>query len=114
MGLNKYFIFLSYSEYHFIYNETSIKRASEQLAKKESHNWESLIGFLDLFILAKCDFVVATFSSNFGRLVYEFMHIDDPNPFNRFKSLDLEYVLHGYNSNIKSKQYNIDLLPFYR
>jgi len=114
MGLNKYFLFFSYSEYRFIYNETSIKRASEQLVQKEAHNWESLIGFLDLFILAKCDFVAATFSSNFGRLVYEFMHIDDPNPFNRFKSLDLDYVLHGYNSNIKSKQYNIDLLPFYR
>ena len=107
MGLNKYFLFFSYSEYHFIYNETSIKRASEQLAQKEAHNWESLIGFLDLFILAKCDFVAATFSSNFGRFVYEFMHIDDPNPFNRFKSLDWKYYIHGYTTNLLSKVYNL-------
>ena len=96
---------LSYPEYRFVYNITSIKRASEQLAEKEAHKWESLIGFLDLFILSRCNFVAATFSSNFGRLIYEFMHVDDPSPFRRYKSLDWKYYIHGYNSDLISRQY---------
>ena len=96
---------LGRQRYTFIYNKTSIQKATEQLSKKLKYKWESLIGFIDLFILTRCNFVAATFSSNFGRLVYEFMHVDDPNPFKRFKSLDTEYFIHGYNSDIISKIY---------
>ena len=83
-------------------------QASKQLKEKASHKWESLIGFLDLFIFAKCDFVVATFSSNFGRLIYEFMHVGQPNPFNRFKSLDQSYSILGYFTNILSNSYSLE------
>ncbi len=64
-------------------------------------------GLNDLFVLSKCDYVVATHSSNFGRLVYELMHIIEPNPFYKFKSLDLNYFIHGYKSNILSRDYSI-------
>ena len=53
---------------------------------------------MDLFILAKCDYVLVTHSSNYGRLVYEFMHIDEPNPFYRLKSMDKSYYIHGYKN----------------
>ena len=71
-------------------------KASEQFEQQASYKWESLIGLIDLFILAKCNYVIATHSSNFGRLVYEYMHIDDPNPFNKFKSVDKTYFIYGY------------------
>ena len=69
--------------------------------------WESLIGFLDLFILSRCNFVALTFSSNFGRLVYELMHVDDPNPFIRYVSLDSKYYIHGFHSDLLTKNYNL-------
>ncbi len=82
-------------------------KASKQKEEKSSYKWESLMGFKDLFVLSKCDFVVATHSSNFGRLVYELMHIIEPNPFYKFKSLDSSYYIHGYKSNILSRDYSI-------
>ena len=70
--------------------------------KKKSYKWESLIGFLDLFVFSQCDFVASTFSSNYGRMIYEMMHVKDLNPFYRFKSLDRAYFIHGYKSNLLS------------
>ena len=58
----------------------------------------------------KCDLVVATHSSNFGRLIYEFMNVDHPNPFNRFKSLDREYFIYGYKNGILSNRYHLTKL----
>ena len=66
-----------------------------------------MIDLLDLFIFSKCDLVIATYSSNFGRLIFEVMHIDDPNPFNRYKSLDSEYFIHGYQNGILTNKYNL-------
>jgi hypothetical protein len=54
-------------------------------------------------IFKKADLVVGTFSSNFGRLVYELMHIEHPNPFVKFISLDKPYFIYGY-SNISSNR----------
>jgi hypothetical protein len=102
-----FFIFFSYKEYDFIYNKNAILKASEQTVQKQAYDWDSLIGLIDLFIFIKCDLVIATHSSNFGRLVYEFMHVDDPNPFNKFKSLDSEYFIYGYNNGILSNKYNL-------
>ena len=86
----------------------SIKQASEQIPQGMGYNWESLIGFLDLFIISRCNFVVVTCTSNFGRLIYEFMHIDDPNPFKRFKSLDINFGVHGYPREVlNSKTYEL-------
>ena len=87
-----------YPEYKFIYDESQIEKASKQLAEKDTYKWESSIGLIDLFVLSKCDFTIATHSSNFGRLIYEFMHIDNTDPFNRFKSVDEKYFIHGYKS----------------
>jgi hypothetical protein len=87
-----------YPEYKFIYDASQIEKASKQFAEKDSYKWESTIGLIDLFVLSKCDFTIATHSSNFGRLIYEVMHIDDPDPFNRFKSVDEKYFIHGYKS----------------
>ena len=98
MTIRFIFIFWRYTDYRFIYDKQAILKASKQYKLKGLYKWESLIGLIDLYVLSKCNFVVATHSSNFGRLVYEFMHIDDPNPFNRFKSLDKNYFIHGYKS----------------
>ena len=87
-----------FTDYNFFYNRDTIVKASRQLSQKFDHKWESLIGLLDLFILSRCDFTIATHSSNFGRLVYEFMHVNDPDPFIRFKSMDKDYFIHGYKS----------------
>ena len=96
-----YFSILRYPEYNFIYDKSQIIKASKQLIQKKLYDWDSSIGLIDLFILSKCDFVVATHSSNFGRLVYEFMHIEDPDPFHKFKSVDRAYFIHGYKTGIK-------------
>ena len=97
----------SYRGFEFIYNKNSILKASEQTSQKKDYKWESLLGLLDLFIFTKCDLVIGTFSSNFGRLVYELMHIDDPNPFNRFKSIDSEYFIYGYSNGIQTNKYDL-------
>ena len=54
------------------------------------------MGIVDMLILNKADLVIATHSSNFARLVYENMHVDDPDPFYKFISLDKDYYIHGY------------------
>ena len=82
----------------------TILKESEQTLQKQAYKWDSLLGLLDMFIFTKCDLVIGTFSSNFGRLVYEVMHIDDPNPFNRFKSLDTEYFIYGYSNGILTNE----------
>ena len=97
-------------EYHFIYDKEAINKSSRQLTEKEAFKWESLMGLRDLFVLSMCDYVVATHSSNFGRLVYEFMHKDEPNPFYKFKSLDSSYHIHGYKSNIQSNKYDMEVV----
>jgi hypothetical protein len=58
---------------------------------------------MELLILKRADLVVATHSSNFGRLVFEYMHVDDPDPFYKFISLDKNYFLHGFPNDIFSK-----------
>jgi hypothetical protein len=55
----------------------------------------------DIQLLAKCDYVVATHSSNMGRLVYEFQLITYTDAFLRFKSLDNPYYQHGNNPSYK-------------
>ena len=96
-----------FKEYEFIYNKSVILKSSEQTSQKNAFKWDSLLGLPDLFIMTKCDFVIATHSSNFGRLVYEMMHVDSPNPFNKFKSLDYEYYIHGYLNGIQTNKYNL-------
>ena len=103
-----YILISSFSSFQFIYNAASVQQASKQIKEKASHKWQSTIGLLDLHILSKCDFVVATFSSNFGRFIYEFMHIEHPNPFYKFKTLDSPYSILGYFTNILSNNYTID------
>lgn len=104
----------SFNDYKFIYNKEKILQlnANEQpefmdAVKKKSYKWESLIGFLDLFVFSQCDFVASTFSSNFGRMIYEMMHVNDTNPFLRFKSLDKAYFIHGYTSDLLSRDENL-------
>ena len=76
--------------------------ASEQ-AKNQKYEWSCLIGIMDMLILSRANFVVGTFSSNFARLVFELMHSIDPDPFYRFKSLDVPYFIYGFNENILTK-----------
>jgi len=38
------------------------------------------------------------------------MHVDHPNPFNRFKSLDREYFIYGYKNGILSNRYHLSKL----
>ena len=57
------------------------------------------MGIVDMLILNKADLVIATHSSNFARLVYENMHVDDPDPFYKFISLDKDYFVHGFSDD---------------
>ena len=50
-----------------------------------------------MLILIRADLVVATHSSNFGRLVFELMHVDDPDPYYKFISLDKNYYIYGFH-----------------
>ena len=65
-----------------------------------------MIGIIDLLILIRADLVVATHSSNFGRLIFEYMHADDPDPYFKFVSLDRSYHIHGF-SKLFSKNHTI-------
>ena len=56
-----------------------------------------------MLILKRANLVLATHSSNFGRLVFELMHIDDSDPFHKFISLDTGYYLHGFPNEHYSK-----------
>ena len=56
-----------------------------------------------MLILKRANLALATHSSNFGRLVFELMHIDDSDPFHKFISLDKNYFLHGFPYEIYNK-----------
>ena len=92
-----------YSDFRFVFNEKFIQKASKQLFDKRKYQYNVLIGVLDMLILARADLVIGTHSSNFGRLVFELMHIDDSDPFYKFISLDNDYYLHGFPNGIHSK-----------
>jgi hypothetical protein len=52
-----------------------------------------------MLILNRADLVIGTHSSNFARLIYEMMHVNDPDPFLRFISLDKDYFIFGYDDD---------------
>lgn len=60
------------------------------------NSFDALLGMLvDIEVLARCDFVVCTFSSNVCRLLYEIRMGRDPELFNRLVSLDYQYANYG-------------------
>ena len=79
-----------------MFKESAILKADEQLKNRTNFAWDPLVGIIDLLILKRASLVIATHSSNFARLLFEYMHADDPDPYYRFISLDSHYFVYGY------------------
>ena len=56
-------------------------------AKNLSSNKSDIYEIFDFLILKRADLVVCSDSSDFNRLIYESMHIHDPDPFYKFITL---------------------------
>jgi len=80
-----------YPEYKFLYNETYAKYAKYGTRNTARLGKEGFM--LDVFMLAKCDFVVCTLTSNVGRYVYEMMQTFNVDASRRLLSLDIDYYL---------------------
>ncbi|CAG7819763.1 unnamed protein product [Allacma fusca] len=71
-------------------------------AKSERYGLSGLIGVLkDVFVLAECDFLICTFSSQICRLAYELVQAKHADASGRFVSLDSIYYYGGGNSVIE-------------
>ncbi|XP_053608629.1 alpha-(1,6)-fucosyltransferase [Plodia interpunctella] len=85
-----------YPDYVFL-GDSSIAQSA---ATHRRYTPASLTGLLvDLNMLANCDYLVCTFSSQVGRLAYELMQTNRPDASNSFFSLDDVYYYGGQISN---------------
>ena len=96
MKISYYILNFSFTEFRFVFKESAVLKADEQLLNKKNYSWDPLIGIIDLLILKRADLIIGTHSSNFARLLFEFMHVDDPDPYYKFISLDSYYFVYGY------------------
>jgi len=80
-----------YPGYKFLYNETYAKYAKYGTRNTARLGKEGFM--LDVYMLAKCDFVVCTLTSNVGRYVYEMMQTFHVDASRRLLSLDIDYYL---------------------
>lgn len=82
-----------YSNYEIIVNEEN-----SQLANDLNARYKSSIGIMkDEFLLAECDYLVGTLSSNVLRRPYEFLHWHYADAQERIKSLDYRHLVVGEN-----------------
>ncbi|KAK8735420.1 hypothetical protein OTU49_005381, partial [Cherax quadricarinatus] len=85
-----------YPQYKILYQTKSVEVVD--LAKRFTE--ASLIDLVaDLYFLSRTDYIVLTFSSNFGRLAYEMMQIWSPDASGKFFSLDTPYFSHSGRPN---------------
>ena len=71
-----------YSTYEFIYNYKSV--STSNLKERYSRDsFEHLI--TDVYLMAKCQFFVGTFSSQLGRMIYELMQYNHPDASWRYR-----------------------------
>jgi glycoprotein 6-alpha-L-fucosyltransferase len=79
---------MKFPDYEIIANEQASKEANTNTRYSES----SLIGIIsDFQILSECDYVVCTFSSNIGRMVYELMQTKRVDASDCIKTIDNYY-----------------------
>ena len=64
---------------------------NEATSSNKSDVYGSLIEIVDFLILKRADLVVCSHLSNFTRLIYESMHMHDPDPFYKFITLGKDY-----------------------
>ncbi|XP_032517976.2 alpha-(1,6)-fucosyltransferase [Danaus plexippus] len=85
-----------YKEYEFLGDPSIAKTA----ATHRRYTPLSLTGLLvDLHMLAMCDYIVCTFSSQVGRVAYEMMQANRPDASDSFHSLDDIYYFGGQNAH---------------
>ncbi|CAG5125708.1 unnamed protein product [Candidula unifasciata] len=88
-----------YPNYTFINDFNGTRTAS--MASRNSK--ESLHGIItDVYYLARCDYLVCTFSSNVCRLAYELMQTVHGDASTNVRSLDAMYFFHGQNGHQSS------------
>jgi glycoprotein 6-alpha-L-fucosyltransferase len=78
----------TYPNYDFVGDTDTVRGADPSHRYTES----ALLGVIvDIHLLTQCDYVVATFSSNIGRTVYELMQALRGDASSHVMSLDSEY-----------------------
>ncbi|KAG7164327.1 Alpha-(1 6)-fucosyltransferase-like 1 [Homarus americanus] len=80
---------IKYPHYQILYNPES-----EKLGELKLRRYSVSSCLTDIFMLSRCSLVVATLSSNIGRLVYEIMQSLYPDGSLYFSSLDNDYFVH--------------------
>ncbi|CAG5127665.1 unnamed protein product [Candidula unifasciata] len=85
-----------YPTYTFINDFNSTRSAT----MTERNSRQSLHGVIsDVYYLARCDYLVCTFSSNLCRIAYELMQTLHGDASGNFRSLDDNYYFHGHNAH---------------
>ncbi|CAG7835828.1 unnamed protein product [Allacma fusca] len=77
-------------------------KVAQSASMGQRYNGAGLVGILkDVFVLAECDFVVCTFSSQVCRLAYELIQAKHTDASERFVSLDDVYYYGGGNGLVQ-------------
>nr|XP_045593700.1 alpha-(1,6)-fucosyltransferase-like isoform X1 [Procambarus clarkii] len=78
-----------YPQYEILYHKKNV----EVVNNANRFTGASLRDFIvDIYFLSRTDYIVVTFLSNVGRLVYEVMHALGPDASSRFYSLDTPFL----------------------
>ncbi|CAG5127669.1 unnamed protein product [Candidula unifasciata] len=105
-----------YPNYKFINDFNGTRTAT--MASRDSK--ESLHGIItDVYHLARCDYLVCTFSSNVCRLAYELMQTIQGDASRNARSLDAIFFFYGQNDHVftaieayrSNKTGHIELMP---
>lgn len=83
------------------------KKSSKFGAPESRYSLESVENLIqDIYILAKCDYFVGTFSSHISRIVFELMNSFRIDAYSRAKTLDSIYFFAGGNRAYKIAIYD--------
>ncbi|KAK8718934.1 hypothetical protein OTU49_014353, partial [Cherax quadricarinatus] len=92
---------LKYPHYKILYHQKKIDVVQMSTRRSLTSLRDLLV---DIHFLTHSDFVILTFSSNFGRLVYEIMQTLHPDASDKFYSLDTTYFSYAQRpSFLKSR-----------
>src|SRR4051812_12886 len=87
-----------YPQHNFIYDQDQVMSTSYQASGAKPFAMNFLIGIRDAHFMLRCQYIVATLSSNYARLLNELMLSRHHDGALRFKSLDAPYHAHGFNN----------------
>nr|XP_053643900.1 alpha-(1,6)-fucosyltransferase-like [Cherax quadricarinatus] len=97
---------LKYPHYKILYHQKKIDVVQMSTRRSLTSLRDLLV---DIHFLTHSDFVILTFSSNFGRLVYEIMQTLHPDASDKFYSLDTTYFSYAQRpSFLKSRFHHHD------